>query len=188
MDQLYTIKKNRALQFLNLKYEDPELTIRDLAILLQSPLSTVQKHDNSLKRLVGYLGESTKDFAFKSLDLYDKGLSQVNSVTYLTDHKMVSDLVAMRWAINEWAEIEFKRIEVEEDRKALAEAAANKITIESSVIELRVRNKFRGPINTVTESLDELLALSCIDERPEYDTALSELTEAIIELEDTLMS
>ncbi len=162
--------------------------VEEVSILLDSPLSTIQKHDTALKRLTGMLGPYKKSRALLALADVDSGFYQVDSIKCLTDHKMVSDLVAMRWAIlKRCAEME-KAEQDQEERDALAKAKARKIVVDSSIIELRIRNKFRGPIDTVTEAMNTVLAISCIDESLEYQTALFELTEAVIELEETLMS
>jgi len=185
MDNKHTIKKQRALMFLRLREDH---NVEEVSILLDTPLSTIQKHDNALKRLTGLLGPYKKSRAFLALADVDSGRYQVDSVKNLTDHKMVSDLVAMRWAILKRCDEMEKAEQDQEERDALAIAKAKKIFVDSSVIELRIRNKFRGPIDTVTGAMDTVLAIACIDESPEYQTALSELTEAVIELEETLMS
>lgn len=184
MTDLYTIKNNRALQFISLKLAEPTLTVRDIALLMGASVSTIQKHDNALKRIGGYLGESLQELAFASLDQYDKGKSQVESVSFLTDHKMVSDLVSMRWALTEWARMEEERVDAMKAEDELKLSPQDDLQIR----ELRIINKFRGPIETVTDTLNEFLSITSVDESPEYETLLSELTEAIIELEETLMS
>jgi hypothetical protein len=182
METLYMLKKQRALDFLHLRYARKTLT--EIALILKAPLSTIQKHDNALKRLSGELGEYKQEAAYEALHKFSKGRTQTDSVTNLTDHKMVSDLVAMQWAVHTWCTWH----KAEEAKVEKHKAALKKTKAESDVIELRIRSKFRGPIHTVSEALDELLGLPSTYESHPYLSALNDLIESIIELEETLMS
>jgi hypothetical protein len=176
------LKKQRALDFLHLKYDGKTLT--EIALMLKTPLSTIAKHENALKRLGGKLGEFKKAAAYEALRKCSEGRTQRASVTDLTDHKMVSDLVAMQWAVQAWCVWN----ESEEAKAEKIKEALNKAKAESGVIELRIRSKFRGPIHNVSEALDELISLTAVDESHPYLSALNDLIEAVIELEETLMS
>ena len=103
-------KRARALKFLNLL---PHHTVSEIAKILNKPVSTIQKHDNALKRLLGLLGQDLRQDAFTALALWDSGREQIKSTNSSTDHKMVSDLVAMRWAMD------VKTKELEQDRHCM---------------------------------------------------------------------
>lgn len=185
MSKKPNVKKQRALMFLELMEDN---NVIEISILLGVPLSTIQKHDNALKRLTGRLGQHLKVQAFKSLAMYDAGYLQRESVSVSTDDRMVSDLVAMRWAITERCEAIALESEAAEILKAESEAKASRIRIGSSEIEERLRRQLRLPINNVTEAFNIFLALipSAISEASLE--ALDDLTEVIIDLEEVLKS
>jgi hypothetical protein len=186
MNENPTIKQQRSLMFLELMMEGNDLA--EISLLLDSPLSTIQKHDNALKRLTGRLGQYVQNNALDALAKVDAGHYQVDSIKAYTDHKMVSDLVAMRWAVVKRCEAIAQEDVVKAERKALAEAASKSIQVKKGVIELRLRNQFRAPIETLTEALDAVLVLTPEDADSHLLQAFADLTEAVIEVEEVLMS
>ena len=185
MNENPTAKKQRALMFLELMEES---NVREVSTILGVPLSTIQKHDNALKRLTGMLGEDAKTRAFESLDLFDSGLHQIDAISDNVDHKMVSDLVAMRWAIVKRCAAMEEEDELELRLTKEAEAKASKIQVGTAVIEERIRNQLRLPIDNVTEAFNVFLALAPLTMSTSAVDALEELTEVIIDLEETFKS
>jgi len=173
-------KRARALKFLNLL---PHHTVSEIAKILNKPVSTIQKHDNALKRLLGLLGQDLRQDAFTALALWDSGREQIKSTNSSTDHKMVSDLVAMRWAMD----VKTKELEQEElfntQLGLIAQEVASQIKLDVNKIEALVRSDFKTPIDDVSQALDDLIN-SLGDLSPDGIDALDNLTECVIALEE----
>ncbi len=175
-----TKKKIRALRFLDLL---PTHTVAEIAKELGKPLSTIQKHDNAFKRLTGLLGNELYEDSLSALDAWDTGREQVRSTNDNTDHKMVSDLLAMRWAISK----KLEKIEAKEAHQDDLDYISNKlkslIDIDFATFEATVRAEFKTPIDDVSEALDEVL--NTLGDLPtEATEALNSLTECVITLEE----
>lgn len=164
------IKRERALAFLRLR---GVYNLKQIAILLDVPQATIIKHNTALMRLLGRLGREKQVQAIQAIADVHSGKYQTESVRSLTDHKMVSDLVAMDWAISEYA----KELVLEEEQKAAEQE--RKETERQAVLE-----EVRASVDEITKCLDVVLALTPNDISTELDTAMCELTEAVIQLEE----
>tara|TARA_Y100001951_G_C11296245_1_gene275845 strand:+ start:1704 stop:2225 length:522 start_codon:yes stop_codon:yes gene_type:complete len=161
-------KQRRAFAYLMLR---EKFTVKEMAALLDEPLSTMQKPDNAFKRLNGVLGAKLKAEALDSLRLVDMGLKQVDAVNPNTDHKMVSDLVAMRWAIKRLV-----KFVLANDGSGVLERQAH------AKGRLEIREKYQQAIDRLTESFDAVLAHAPSD-KGKFQEALDEMTDAVIALE-----
>ena len=164
-----TPKQRRAFAYLALR---EKYTVEEMATMLGEPLSTMQKPDNAYKRLTGALGEYTKKSAFEALAKVDRGFKQVEAATAHTDHKMVSDLVAMRYAMKRFISVCLDESQDETTKKNIeAKARAS------------LRADYQTAIDGVTSAFDSLLGVAPSDNE-DLAEALEELTDAIIALEE----
>jgi hypothetical protein len=162
-------KQKRAFAYLVLR---EKFNLREMAELLNEPLSTIQKPDNAYKRLTGALGPALKAEALESLSKVDAGFKQVDATCKHTDHKMVSDLVAMRFAINRMVNL---MLEQSFDMSAQIDLA--------SKTAAKVNAKFHVAIDEVTDALDDLVNVAPTTD-PDFVKAFDALISAVINLED----
>jgi len=176
-----TEKQARSLAFLGL-IED--FSLADIATILEAPLSTIQKHDNARKRLMGKLGTKIHAAALTALTKVAKGSNHRIAANVHTDYKMVSDLVAMEWALEELRKraeeataIKLSRVTCDAVSHYLLKEAEDAGIARTHVAYQRAVVKISGALEALVIELPHE-ATSILDD------ALEELTEAIIDLEE----
>lgn len=156
-----TAKQKRAFAYLMLK---DKFNLREMAEFLNEPLSTIQKPDNAFKRLTGALGPTLKAEALESLSKVDAGFKQIHAIGPHTDHKMVSDLVAMRYAVLQMVNV---LLEQAGDNIAKSDLTAK--------VTAQVKTEFHVAIDALTEAVDNL-----VNVLPEGDDPLTEAVEELL--------
>ncbi|EOX4818376.1 helix-turn-helix domain-containing protein [Vibrio alginolyticus] len=169
-----TTKQERALRVLELLGEGK--SVPEIASVLGRPQSTIYKHITAFRYLTGKEGVRRQHLAFNSLFYVRMGLSQrevARSKLFGIDHKFISDLCAMDWAINRLLEnINMEAISAMIERGLEAER--------------RDRTAIREPLGVLTEAFDEVLIHLPDEMSPELEDAITDLTEAVIEVESLL--
>lgn len=169
-----TIKQARALAVLRLLGRGK--SIQEMSQELGHPESTIRKHISAFKHLTGKEGHYAQEEAFNSLFHTRLGISQREVARDLFckhDHKFISDLCAMDWAIRSMlGNINMEAITAMIERGVLAEK--------------QDRTFIREPISVLSEAFDDMLMHLPDDMSPDLEDAITYLTEAIIEVEELL--
>ena len=165
------VKHKRALKVLKLMGQGK--SVQEIADILGRPVSTIYKHLVAFKTLTGKDGEARQELAYDTLFFVRLGLSQrevARTRSRSIDHKFISDLCAMDWAI--------RRLLNQLDMSAVGAMVERGIAS-----EVRDRQSVRDHIPILSEAFDELLVNLPKKLSPELQAAITDLTEAIIEVE-----
>ena len=147
-----------------------------IAKVLNRPISTIYKHITAFRHLTGKEGIRNQNVAFNALFFVRMGMSQrevARSPLFAIDHKFISDLCAMDWAIRTL----IGNINVE--------AISAMVELGMKVQE-RELESVREPIAALSDAFDSFLCVLPDDLSPELEDAITDLTEAVIELEDRI--
>ncbi|MCR9513270.1 resolvase [Vibrio alginolyticus] len=165
-------KYDRALKVLKLMGEGMEA--HQIAKVLGRPLSTIYKHITAFRHLTGKEGIHKQNVAFNALFFVRMGMSQrevARSPLFAIDHKFISDLCAMDWAIRTL----MGNINVE------AISAMVELGLQAQQRDLE---SVREPIAALSDAFDTFLCHLPDDIPLLLEDAITDLTEAVIELED----
>ncbi|WP_033928511.1 resolvase [Vibrio cholerae] len=167
-------KYDRALKVLKLMGEG--MNAHQIAKVLNRPISTIYKHITAFRHLTGKEGIRNQNVAFNALFFVRMGMSQrevARSPLFAIDHKFISDLCSMDWAIRTL----IGNINVE--------AISAMVELGMKVQE-RELESVREPIAALSDAFDSFLCVLPDNLSPELEDAITDLTEAVIELEDRI--
>ncbi|ENS1781869.1 helix-turn-helix domain-containing protein [Vibrio parahaemolyticus] len=167
-------KHERALEVLKLIGEG--LSIQQIADRLNRPVKTIYKHVTAFRCLAGKYGIERQQQAFNALfyvrlDLSQMDVARSRVVGY--DHKFISDLCAMDWAM--------RTMLTNINAKAIAAMIERGLTAEQ-----RDRESIREHVANLSEAFDDFLCALPDDPAPKLQDAITDLTESIIEIEALL--